>query len=149
VTDLATPASATDTLIELAGHTQATLSDVRQLHTEVHERLARAMEPGDLRTLALTATDPVKRDPGSVDSPSLSLGIVNPTGYVLRLGIGGGSPTDAARAFPVPPNAAVVLPIAVGELEVGLDDVTAVGSDTVVIYVLRFNVVQPFYLHRY
>jgi hypothetical protein len=146
LTDQLTP---TETLVELAGHTQATLQDVRQLHGEVHERLSRAMEPGDLRTLALSANDPVKRDPGSVDKPSLSLGIVNPTNYVLRLGIGGGSPTDAARAFPVPPNAAVVLPIAVGELEVGLDDVAAVGSDTVVIYVLRFNVVQPFYLHRY
>jgi hypothetical protein len=104
-------------------------------------------QPAILETYELTATLPTKRDEARVEA--MSIGVVNPTAFALRLGLGGGAATAAARGFPVPPSGAIVLPVAAEDFEIGLDDPALVGGLTVVVYVLRFPTVQAFHLHRY
>lgn len=103
--------------------------------------------PARLQTLELTQTTPIVHD--EVRTASKSIGVLNPTGFTLRLGLAGGSAGPTARGVPVPPYAVLVLPIATEDLEIGLDDPAAVGGDTVVFYLLRYATVQPLLMHRY
>lgn len=103
--------------------------------------------PATLETYELTQIAPIARAEARVES--LSIGIINPTAHALRIGLGGGAATPAARGFPVPPSGAIVLPVAAEDFELGLDDPASTGGLTVIVYVLRFPTVQAFHLHRY
>jgi hypothetical protein len=147
-----TPKDPTDptpwqTHLEIAGHTQAAIFDLRTLHRDLLDAMRAAQQPATLETITLDATKPIEHSAQHRDVPTLSIGVINPTAFTLRLGLSGASATPAARGIPVPPTGAIVLPVAVAELEIGLDDATAVGAATIVIYVLRFRAVQPFHLY--
>lgn len=139
------------------GHTEAELQGLADLQENARNgnHAAQALlalvrrhnQPAILETYELTQTVPVKRDEARVEC--LSIGVINPTAFALRLGLGGGAATSAARGFPVPPSGAIVLPVAAEDFEVGLDNPAAVGGATVVVYILRFTTVQAFHLHRY
>lgn len=143
----------TEAALQGLGDAQELARQARDACRELREIVDRADTPAQLETITLDATTPVKRD--EVRETSGSIGIINPTDYVLRLGIAGASAAPSARGMPIPPNAAIVLPLAVEDFELGLDydpaagAAATVGSDTVVVYVLRFKAVQPFHLHRY
>ncbi|HUR85644.1 MAG TPA: hypothetical protein VMY78_09885 [Solirubrobacteraceae bacterium] len=121
--------------------------DGRDAAKALLELVRRHNQPATLETYVLTQTVPVRRDEGRVEC--LSIGIVNPSAFALRLGLGGGAATSSGRGFPVPPSGAIVLPVAAEDFEIGLDDPAAVGGLAVVVYVLRFPTVQAFHLHRY
>lgn len=134
-----------ETTLELLGHQQAILSDVRQLHSELVELWERAHTPATLSTVTLTAASPVDEDFGNIEAPARSIGILNPSGVTIAAGIGGGSATIAANAVPVPPFGLLVLPVAVAQLEIAADP-AELGADAAVIFVLRFKHVQPAFL---
>jgi hypothetical protein len=135
------------TLLEIAGHTQAHMADVRTLHEQLYGAISRLLEPADLHTVVLTPTEPTKGDRGAVDTPSLSIGFLNPNNIAIAAGLSGGSATAAARAVTVPPNSLLVLPIAVAQLELGARPAD-LGADNAVVFVLRFKQVQPAYLGK-
>jgi multidrug efflux pump subunit AcrA (membrane-fusion protein) len=143
----------TEAALQGLGDAQELARQARDACRELRAIVDRADTPAQLQTITLDAVTPVHRD--EVRDTSLSIGIINPTDYILRLGLAGASASPQARGIPVPPNAAIVMPVAAEDLEIGLDyDTNAgaaatVGSDTVVVYLLRFKAVQPFHLHRY
>jgi hypothetical protein len=142
-----TPKEVLEQQLQILGHTQATLHSVGEVHAE-HVALLQAMqEPPMLTTYTLSVTTPTRRVTPHNDAPALSVGIINPSAFVVRLGLAG-SATAAARAVPVPAVAAMVIPVAVREFEIGLDDPTILAGATVVVYVLRWRTVQPFFLNR-
>lgn len=121
--------------------------ETRRAVLDLHALLIAHNTPPRLTTHELSAAQPVVRD--EVRTASMSIALVNPTGFVLRLGLAGGSAQPNARGFPIAASSVVVLPLAVDDLEIGLDDPAAIGSDTAVVWLMRFNTVQPFHLHRY
>jgi hypothetical protein len=149
MSDQPKPITTTDATIEILGHTQATLGRVEQLHERHAELLERCLQPARMSSHTLTPADPVDLDPGSVDEPSLSLGVLNPNGCTIYLGLSGGTASQAAEGVPVGPNQLVVLPVAVAQLELGADpaDLTALGGDqTALVFVFRFRQVQPAFI---
>jgi hypothetical protein len=113
------------------------------------ERLERVMrglaEPPRFSTHALTAQTPIVRD--EVTDAALSIGILNPNPIPVWVGVAGGSATAAARAPSLPPSSALVLPIAVADLELGADPADLAAGDAV-IFLFRFPTVQPLLLTR-
>lgn len=76
---------------------------------------------------------------------ALSYGIINPTAAKVYLGIAGEAAAPNNNAYVVGPTQAVVLPIAVEQIEVGIDP-TDLGANQATIFRLRFLTVQPFFL---
>jgi hypothetical protein len=149
MSDQPKPITTTDATIEILSHTQATLGRVEQLHERHSELLDRCLQPARMSTHTLTPSDPGDLDPGSIDEPSLSLGVLNPNGCTIYLGLSGGTASLAAEGVPVGPNQLVVLPVAVAQLELAADpaDLTALGGDqTALVFVFRFRQVQPAFI---
>jgi hypothetical protein len=137
VTDVLTPHQ---TALEMLGHSQAVLGDVRQLHGELCELLERAQEPGMLTTVSLSSARLARSYSSQVDAPTRSVALFNPTAVQVYLG----------EAVPVPPKSGLVLPIAASEFEVGIDpsdatSIAALGTSTAVVFLIRFKAVQPFF----
>jgi hypothetical protein len=127
---------------ELLDHHQNALHDIRLTTSELERWLMRLNTPAELRTHTLDAEHNPRRDNSRVDRECLSIGVLNPTELVIFLGLGGASAAQGARGVPVAPESLLVLPIAVTEIELGADP-ALLGADTAVIYVLRFETVQP------
>jgi hypothetical protein len=146
---MSTPRTMTvdEATVELLGHQQAVLGDVRAMHRELLERASVELEPAQLKTVLLTAAAPIAEDLHNTEKPSLSLGILNPNALAVAVGLSGGSATLAARAVIVPANSLLVLPVAVAQLEIGADPV-ALGAGTAVVFLLRFPTVQPAFLGK-
>jgi hypothetical protein len=137
---------------ELLGHTQATLGRVEALHGRHADLLERLAEPAQLVTLSLTPQTPSKTDAGSIEKPSLSLGVLNPNAVTVVVGIGGGTASFAAEGVPVGPNQLLVLPVTVAQLEIAADptELSALGAtpaaQTAIVFVFRYRQVQPAFL---
>jgi hypothetical protein len=146
------PMSTSDATVEILGHTQATLGRVERLHERHGELLERLAEPAQIITLTLTPATPTKFDAGSIERPSLSLGVLNPNSVTVVLGIGGGTASIAAEGIAVGPNQLLVLPVAVAQLEIAAApaDLTAMGAtpadQTALVFVFRYRQVQPAFL---
>jgi hypothetical protein len=144
--------SQSETFVELLGHTQSTMADVRRLHERHAELLERCLQPARMSAHTLTPGDPTDLDQGSMEEPSLSLGVLNPNGCTVYLGLSGGTASLAAEGVPVGPNQFLVLPVAVAQLEIGADpaDLAALGAttatQTALVFVFRFRQVQPAFL---
>ena len=143
------PPTPNQAALEAVWHTRdaalATNEAVAQLQGH-YDRLAR---PADLQTVII---DPAA---GSADTaygraPTLpdyspSFGVLNPNDVPVLLGIGGNTPRTGARVPSVPPEGLLVLPLAVGELDLGID-AASLGASTAVVYVFRYHTVQPAFL---
>lgn len=103
-------------------------------------------EPARIYTHELSATTPtILNESGNKLGEWRSVGLINPTAVVVFLGIGGARATAAGRAIPVPATSAIVLPLAVEDLEIGADP-AGLGGGPVVVFALRFKTVQPFFV---
>lgn len=119
-------------------HSQA----VRQACERIEAWLEALSLPAIPRTHALKATDFNQR--GEAGHYSRSIGVYNPSPATVYLGIAGGKATLDARAWSIPGNAALILPISVEDYEIGADPADLPDGDAVV-FVLRFEAVQPFF----
>lgn len=71
-----------------------------------------------------------------------SIGVVNPTSVTVYLGVGGGSASATGHAISAGPQSMIVLPVEAKDLELGCD-AAALGANTAVVYLFRFQTVQP------
>lgn len=76
---------------------------------------------------------------------ALSYGIINPTEAKVYVGFGGEQPAPNNHAFVVGAQMAIVMPIAVHQVNVGIDPVD-LGANQATIFRLRFRTVQPFFM---
>lgn len=122
----------------------AALCRIEQLLREQH---APAPEPAHLRTLTFSGEGehPLLTHRDEHGPMALSIGIVNPTAVRIYLGLSGEKAQPGNHAFVVPKEAAMVIPVAVGKLEIGADP-TDLGANSATIFRLRFETVQPFFL---
>lgn len=111
-------------------------------------------EPARIYTYRLTATTPtINSESSNKLGEWRSFGIINPAAapfavVPVYLGIGGGRATAAGQAIPVPASSALVLPVAVEDVEIGADP-AGLGAADALIFVLRFKTVQPFFCGDY
>lgn len=101
--------------------------------------------PVDLRTVVLTAADPVDGD--GAGHLAHSIGVLNLTAVTVYWGIGGARPQPGAYAIEQPPNTLLVLPVQCGELQLGAKAADLAAGDAV-LHVLRYAAVQPAFLGK-
>lgn len=108
---------------------------------DASEEIAHAFEllnqPAVLREVVLSAERPVWRDDMAHAVPAAAFGIVNPSSVEVRVGVGGISTLDTARAPSVPAEGSLIFPVSAGELEIGADP-AALAADPAVLYLLRY-----------
>jgi hypothetical protein len=144
----------TDLAPEILAHSQATLEDVRRLQEELVELLARLNAPGEITPVPLSVDQLVKYFPRRVEQRPMSVGLLNPHNLTVYLAMGGGSATLEGEAVPVAPQSALILPVAANAIELGIDpadsdSLAILGSDTAVVFLLRFETVQPFFFSSF
>lgn len=143
-------ARAQPTVISPAQAALEALAHTRELTIQTQGAIGRLLEIArlgqttpELRTITI--------NPGNVGSyttvdqsrfEAKSIGILNPTGIAIFVGIGGISATPTSRAPSVPPASLMVLPVLTRNLELGADPAILLAS-TAVVYVLRYVTVQP------
>jgi len=149
VTDISNPNTVTprDAALEAVAHAREAALFTQQCVERLEDLAARQDTPADFSVVTLTATKLV--DPRRAKSAFKSVGLFNPTGAIVYLGIDG-SATAAAAAISVPAESALVLPISVTDVEVGVDpaDATSVAvlaAGDVTVTLLRYRAVQPFF----
>jgi hypothetical protein len=103
------------------------------------------LTPARIEPIVLTQAAPIVADKmGEVYSPSI--GLFNPSNVSpVYLGLGGSTPAPGQRAPSCPPQALLVLPVKVGDIEIGADP-ALLGVNTLVCWLLRFYSVQPAFL---
>lgn len=135
-----------------------TIADaVRRMHDsalrteQVIARLERVFElgqePPDMHTVVLNASGAGAAPYAVTDIAhweARSLGILNPTDFAIAVGIGGVSVSSNSRAVQCPPQAAMVLPLRVWDIELGSP--ANLGATPAVIYVFRYRTLQPLML---
>jgi hypothetical protein len=119
------------------------LTELRRMLGKLCELAAPLTEPAQPTFITLTAQTPRKRayERGLTTA---SFGVLNTTGVTVLVGIGGEPATTQARAIAVPPESLLVLPVAVGEVEIATE--AALGEDTAVVHLFRYRTVQPAFL---
>lgn len=126
-------------LITMRSHSEKAAESIQELLKAIWA----GQEPARLTMQTLTAAAPIARDETGADWASV--GVINQNAVTVMLGIGGIHPTVGSRAISCPPNGALILPVSAGDLELGADPAGLLGGDALV-WVLRFRVVQPFFL---
>lgn len=112
-------------------------------------RLAQAGDrPATWDRLQFTAQDPLRGWSESSELPSLSFGIYNPSQFNLYIGIGNSTPRANSGAMAVPAETLLVLPLAIGYVEIGIDpaDQAPLSGGDAIAWGLRFVSVQPAFL---
>jgi hypothetical protein len=102
--------------------------------------------PASHRVIRLTATIPVVSDDRG--SASRSVGVLNPSPVTVYLGKGAGEAAPGRDSISIPPSSALVVPIAIMDLEIGADPAALAGGD-VVVHLFRYTVVQPLFLRTW
>lgn len=129
--------------LEAIAHTREAAIAARQATDRLLEIAQLGQTPPELR--------PIVINPGNSGNyttldqsrwEAKSIGIYNPTNFIVYLGIGGVSATPGSRAISCPAQSAVVLPVAIRNLELGCDP-AALLTLTAVVYVFRYLTVQP------
>lgn len=128
----------------------ASAQQLREAHDRLMDRLAAMETPAQFDTVVLNSSDLpgvyTKELRERVQQPTLSLGVLNPNSINVYFSpTGTASPT--ARAFSVPPNAMLVLPISAQQVEVGCVP-TDLGANTAVVFLWRYFTVQPAFLGK-
>jgi hypothetical protein len=132
------------TVHELLVTVQRHHHDNHELLKLLREHLQAAARPARMRgPYRLNAAAPMVRDDVGHESPSF--GIYNPNAVSVYLGLGA-IPRPGAATMSVPPNSLVVLPLAAGDIDLGVDPTDPLLVGDAVVLVLRFDVVQPAFL---
>jgi hypothetical protein len=108
-------------------------------HQELVEILARLTTPAHVDPIQLTANNSVQDF--SAEPDSLSVGVLNPLQNPNPIALGVLGSATAPDAIQVAPGGLLVLPIAVGAVQVAAVGAIA-GGVTVYGYLLRFKTVQ-------
>jgi hypothetical protein len=132
-----------DAALAALGSAQEHAYQTRLAVEQLAELFRRVDTPARLNTVVLTQTEPIKRD--ETATSSLSIGVYNPSPVKVFWGIAGGKASQDARAPSQPPSSLLVLPVAVEDLELGANAADLAAGDAV-LYVLRFDTVQPAFL---
>lgn len=137
------PLTPQHTLLEAVANTQQATADTREMVAELYEILSLQQTPADLRMVPLTAAQPRFRDERG--HASASVGVINPTSIDVLIGLAGMAAVPGARMLSVPPNGALVLPVSVDDVELGVDPAEAAlaGGAVAVVFLLRYVSVQP------
>lgn len=132
----------TSALAQLQRHAEYTKEAIGKLE----ELAGRYDEAARLKTFHLSSDRPAKTDDSK--ETSKSIGILNPNSVPIYLGIAGGRPLAANRAPAAPPNSLLVLPLAVEDIELGVDtaDQGVLAAADAIVHVLRFKTAQPAFL---
>jgi hypothetical protein len=127
---------------EHAAHTRETVG-------RLHELVERQDRPGRLQVLELTQVTPVRTDDVAEISRSFAVlnlgGPLNVPGVDVLVGSQGMRARVDAQPFVVPARRALVLPIEADIIEVGVDPATIGAGDRIVVFLIRFSSLQPFY----
>jgi hypothetical protein len=137
-------ASYTDEEISQLGDLAPQLAGLLRICHRLEEYLEHHNRPAVLKTHRLAASKPIVRDrAGHAD---LSIGVFNPTGMTVYLGIGGYPAKPAVETPSLSPRSALILPVSGLDFELGADpnDPLLAAGDAI-IYSLRFATVQPFF----
>lgn len=112
--------------------------------------LTGATRPAERRALTFTTTNPSLRDQDARVSPSI--GVYNPTGATVYVALGGETPKAGKGCPSVPPNGFAVFPVAVQDLDVGIDPadaaLVAAGTAGLTVQLFRYWTVQPLALGK-
>jgi hypothetical protein len=129
--------------LEAIAHTREAAIAARQATDRLLEIAHLQQTPPELRTIVINPGNNgvyVTTDKSRFEAKSI--GIINPTNFIIYLGIGGVSATPNSRAISCPAQTSLVLPVAIRDLELGCDP-AALLTVTAVVYVFRFLTVQP------
>jgi hypothetical protein len=129
--------------LEAIAHTREAAIAARQATDRLLELAELSQTPPELRTILINPNNSgnyVTLDQSRFEAKSI--GIFNPTNFIIYLGIGGVSATPNSRAISCPAQTALVLPVATRNLELGCDP-AALLALTAVVYVFRYLTVQP------
>lgn len=135
----------TEAALAALGGVQERTEQLGDLLRDFLELERRRQQPAVPKTIVLKQTQPIVRDEVAV--PSMSIGVLNPSPVVVFIGISGGKASREAQAPSVPPGGGLVLPISAEDLEIGANPADLAAGDAV-LYLLRFDTVQPFYFWR-
>ncbi len=129
--------------LEALAHTREQAIATRQATDVLLELAERQQQPPEMR--------PIVINPGNngqyvtVDKSRFqarSIGILNASNVPVFIGIGGVTPTAAARAPVCAAQSFLVLPVLAQDLELGCDPAVLAGN-TAVVYLFRYLSVQP------
>jgi hypothetical protein len=138
--------------LEAAQRAQVAAGETRELAAELLAATRAAETPATWTRIALTATNPVQvwDERNGFAGPTMSIGLLNPGPLPVYIGLGGGTAELLNGAPSVPPKGLLVLPIQLGQVELGIDpaDQGALVNGDVFVYGLRFASVQPAFLGR-
>ncbi len=130
---------------EALAHTREAALFTRQAVTQLLELAKIANTPPEFRPVvinpAASAAGPFVTTDKSMWE-ALSIGVYNPTNFPVFIGVGGVSPTAAARAPACSAHAVTVLPVRAYDLELGCDPVV-LGAASAVVFLFRYPSVQP------
>lgn len=129
--------------LEALVHTQELAQRTHTIMGKVEQLLQGGALPAEYTVVRLTADRPQRRD-DRAHPASKSIGLYNPSAATIYLAVGGGEAKPNKNAFSVPPNAAVVLPVAAEDVELGADAAALAGGDAVV-FLFRFRAVQALF----
>lgn len=133
-----------DTAHELLVTTQRVHNESRRLTALIDQQLRAANTPAQMQgPFRLTASKPILTAEAGRESPSF--GIWNPNPVVIYLGMGGIA-RPGAEGLSVPANALLVFPLAVEDLDLGVDPADPLLTGAAVVTVLRFECVQAAFL---
>ena len=127
---------------EQTAHLQSVIERLDANQRRLLELLDVLQRPAQIGIHRLTASKPIDYDKPSAEARTLSIGIYNPTGIKIYMGIGGGTASAAAEAIPSAPKSLLVLPIPVAQLEIGADPADLVAGDAIC-FTFRWDTVQP------
>lgn len=132
----------THAALEAIGHAREAAFAARQATDKLLEIFQLRETPPELRTIVINPGNNgqyVTTD--ACRFQAKSIGVYNPGSAPVFLGIGGVSATPNSRAPSCPGQAAIVLPVAVEDLELGCDPAVLLAASAVV-YVFRYLTVQ-------
>lgn len=150
-----------ESALEALATAQDLTRETRDVMQRVHSMVARTEHPAQLKMITLTGADPAGNPPAAIKTDdvsghSASIGLINPSPVTVYMGLPAGAPArPGGRSLSVPPGAVLVLPLSVGDLEIGAD-AAAIGIDgatgepnEIVVWLLRFRSVQQVHFSRF
>lgn len=143
------PVDPNEAAMAALGSAQEHAAHTRETVGRLHELVERQDRPGRLQVLELTQLTPVRADDVAEISRSFAVlnlgGPLNVPGVDVLVGSQGMRARADAQPFVVPARRALVMPVEADIIEVGVDPATIGAGDRIVVFLIRFSSVQPFY----
>ncbi len=136
-----------DVALEHLAHTQTAAEHARDASTGLLELVRTQEQAPSVERILFTLAGAGKtyhEDGPRVEEPTRSVGIINLSSIPVYFGLDGGSPNQAAGAFPIGPGATIVLPITAVQIELGVDPNQLAGAPNqqALVFLIRFPSVQ-------